>query len=63
MTFIDLLPYNHTMRKIILILLVLFLASCSYLPFGKKKDEDPSKTTKKTDSAAAKRWPVPMQRR
>lgn len=43
------------MRKIILILLVLFLASCSYLPFGKKKDEDPSKTTKKTDSAAAKR--------
>jgi len=55
LTFIDLLPYNHTMRKIILILLVLFLASCSYLPFGKKKDEDPSKTTKKTDSAAAKR--------
>ncbi|MBP1749642.1 MAG: hypothetical protein H6Q52_2181 [Deltaproteobacteria bacterium] len=30
------------------------LASCSYLPFGKKKDEDPSKTAKKTDSATAK---------
>lgn len=31
------------------------LVSCSYLPFGKKKEEDPSKTAGKTDSATAKR--------
>jgi len=43
------------MRKIILVLLVAFLASCSYLPWGKKKDEDPSKTAKKTDSATQKK--------
>lgn len=43
------------MRKIILLLLVLSLVSCSYLPFGKKKDEDPSKTAKKTDAASAKK--------
>lgn len=43
------------MRKIILVLLVVFLASCSYLPWGKKKDEDPSKTAKKTDSATQKK--------
>ncbi len=55
MTFIRLLLYNHTMRKIILLLLVLSLVSCSYLPFGKKKDEDPSKTAKKTDAASAKK--------
>ena len=47
LTFILLLTYNHTMRKIILMLLVLSLASCSYLPFGKKKEEDPSKTAAK----------------
>ncbi|MEN6614944.1 MAG: hypothetical protein ABFD12_00155 [Syntrophorhabdus sp.] len=43
------------MRKIILILLALSLVSCSYMPFGKKKDEDPSKTAKKTDSATTKK--------
>lgn len=43
------------MRKIILVLLVVFLASCSYMPWGKKKDEDPSKTAKKTDSATQKK--------
>jgi hypothetical protein len=43
------------MRKIILMLLVLSLASCSYLPFGKKKDEDPSKTGKKSDTASSQK--------
>lgn len=43
------------MRKIILMLLVLSLASCSYLPFGKKKDEDPSKTAKKSDTASSQK--------
>ncbi len=55
MTFILVLTYNHTMRKIILMLLVLSLASCSYLPFGKKKEEDPSKTANKSDTATAKK--------
>ena len=33
------MPYNHKMKKIIIIFLtILFLASCSYLPFAKKKD-------------------------
>ncbi|MDD3846826.1 MAG: hypothetical protein PHC90_10765 [Syntrophorhabdaceae bacterium] len=35
--------------------MVIVFASCSYMPWGKKKDEDPSKTTKKTDSATQKR--------
>lgn len=43
------------MRKIILILLALSLVSCSYMPFGKKKDEDPSKTAGKSDSPTGKR--------
>ena len=43
------------MRKIVIVLLAVVLASCSYMPWGKKKDEDPSKTTKKTDSAAQKK--------
>ncbi len=51
------LTYNHTMRKTILVLLIMFLASCSYMPFGKKKDEDPSKTTKKSDSATTAKKP------
>jgi hypothetical protein len=34
------MPYNHKMKKLIIIILsVLFLLSCSYLPFTKKKDE------------------------
>ena len=34
------MPYNHWMKKIIIILLAAtFLSSCSYLPFTKKKDE------------------------
>lgn len=36
------LLYNHTMNKIIIILLALCFVSCSYMPFGTKKDEDPS---------------------
>lgn len=44
------------MRKIIIGLLVLSVASCSYIPyFGKKKDEDPSKTAKKSDSATTQK--------
>ncbi len=43
------------MRKIVILLLVVVLASCSYMPWGKKKDEDPSKTAKKTDSATKKK--------
>lgn len=41
------MPYNHKMKKIIIIFLtVLFLSSCSYLPFTKKKD-DATKTDQK----------------
>ncbi len=43
------------MRKIVILLLVIVLASCSYMPWGKKKDEDPAKTAKKTDSATQKK--------
>jgi len=46
------------MRKLIIVLLVTVLASCSYMPWGKKKDEDPSKTAKKTDSATAQKKPA-----
>ena len=35
--------------------MVIVLASCSYMPWGKKKDEDPSKTGKKADSATQKK--------
>jgi hypothetical protein len=41
------MPYNHKMKKIIIIFLaVLFFSSCSYLPFTKKKD-DATKTDQK----------------
>jgi hypothetical protein len=41
------MPYNHWMKKIIIIFLAtLFLSSCSYLPFTKKKD-DATKTDQK----------------
>ena len=41
------MPYNHKMKKIVIIsLAALFLASCSYLPFTKKKD-DATKTDQK----------------
>jgi hypothetical protein len=40
LTFFLFMPYNHRMKKIIvLIITVLFLSSCSYLPFTKKKEE------------------------
>jgi len=40
------------MRKFVIALLVVVLASCSYMPWSKKKDEDPAKTAKKTDSSS-----------
>jgi hypothetical protein len=41
------MPYNHRMKKIIILFLaILFFSSCSYLPFTKKKD-DPTKTNQK----------------
>lgn len=43
------------MRKIVIVLMVVVLASCSYMPWGKKKDEDPATTVKKTDSSAQKK--------
>jgi hypothetical protein len=43
------------MRKIVILVLVIVLASCSYMPWGKKKDEDPAKTAKKPDSATQKK--------
>ncbi len=47
------------MRKIIIGFLVISLASCSYIPyFGKKKDEDASKTASKTDSATTQKKPA-----
>ena len=38
LTFFSFMPYNHWMKKIIIIFLaVLFLSSCSYLPFTEKE--------------------------
>jgi hypothetical protein len=43
------MPYNHWMKKIIIILIaVLFLSSCSYLPFMKKKDDATKADQKKS---------------
>jgi len=43
------MPYNHWMKKIIIILIAaLFLSSCSYLPFMKKKDNATKADQKKS---------------
>jgi len=48
LTFFAAITYNHWMRKIIIILLAsAVVCSCSYMPFGKKKDEAATKNDQK----------------
>ena len=54
------MPYNHKMKKMIIIFLtILFLASCSYLPSAKKKDGATKTDQKKVTDIEEVKEPKP----
>ena len=53
LTLRKIMDYNHSMKNLLILLVVLSLFSCSYIPFMGKKDTA-AKTSKKEDTAASK---------